>query len=134
AQAGVYELERGGDLWRLLVTITLHKISDQVKYHPAAKRSAAADHGFGTEDSLHRLDAAACAREPSPAEAAALIDEVDHLMHRLTSMERQIVELRLQGHTLYEIADKADRSVTTVARILDRVKELLGGPAAGGTG
>src|SRR5271165_5672841 len=39
ARAGRYELKRGGDLWRLLVAITLHKLQDQADYHGAGKRN-----------------------------------------------------------------------------------------------
>jgi RNA polymerase sigma-70 factor (ECF subfamily) len=42
---GRYNLEQGGDLWRLLVAITLNKIQDQVKRHKAGKRSIEADRG-----------------------------------------------------------------------------------------
>jgi len=125
ARDAQFEVQRGGDLWRLLVTIVLHKINDQAKYHNAAKR-APVSQGFGSEDSLFRLHAAACARAPTPAEAVALADEVEHLMRRLDPAARQVVELRLQGHTLYEIAAATDRSVATVSRILDRVQEQLG--------
>jgi len=33
---GRCEVQRGGDLWQLLVTITLHKLHDQVKRHRRA--------------------------------------------------------------------------------------------------
>src|SRR6202022_1988105 len=38
-RAGRYDLERGGDLWRLLVAITLHKLYHQVDRSKAAKRN-----------------------------------------------------------------------------------------------
>src|SRR5262245_13855050 len=36
ADDGHYALPQGGDLWRLLVTITLHKVYYQVKHNQAA--------------------------------------------------------------------------------------------------
>jgi RNA polymerase sigma-70 factor (ECF subfamily) len=129
AKDAQFDLQRGGDLWRLLVTMVLHKINDEVKYHGAAKRTPAGQ-GFGSEDSLFRLHGAAYAREPTPVEAVALAEEMEQLMSRLEPGDRQILELRLQGHTLYEIAAATDRSVPTVSRILDRVRQQLGGPSA----
>jgi len=132
AQEGQFEVQRGGDLWQLLVTFTLHKLNDQVKYHGAAKRNAAADCSFGSEDSLFGLQPEAGDREPGPLEAVALVDEVEQLMRRLEPVERRVVELRLQGHTLYEIAAETDRSVATVSRALDRAKQELGRKSANG--
>jgi RNA polymerase sigma-70 factor (ECF subfamily) len=39
SREGRYELQRGGDLWRLLVTITLHKLYHQVERNLAGKRA-----------------------------------------------------------------------------------------------
>lgn len=40
AREGQFTLARSGDLWRLLVAITLHKLYRQVRRHEAASRSA----------------------------------------------------------------------------------------------
>jgi RNA polymerase sigma factor (sigma-70 family) len=125
ARQGRFDLQQGGELWRLLVSITLHKLHDQVKHHTAERRSVDAEQGFGTADSLHGLQPNLIAREPSPLAALALGEEVEQLMRSLRPHERRVVELRLQGHTLYEIADLTSRSLATVCRILDRLKQRL---------
>src|SRR5262245_34099594 len=51
-RAGRYALERGGDLWQLLVAITLHKLQLQVKKNNRQKRAVEREQNFGTEDSL----------------------------------------------------------------------------------
>src|SRR5262249_18756127 len=38
ARDGRYDLQRGGDLWRLLVAITLNKLHDQMRRHTTKKR------------------------------------------------------------------------------------------------
>src|SRR5437879_3375640 len=40
ARADRFALRRSGDLWRLLVAITLHKLQHQVERHTAGKRTA----------------------------------------------------------------------------------------------
>jgi RNA polymerase sigma-70 factor (ECF subfamily) len=122
ARAGRYALQRSSDVWLLLTRITMHKLLDQVKRHTAEKRSVAAEQHFGSEDSL---PAVALAREPSPDAALSLVDEVEQLMRSLNPLERRMVELRLQGENLREIAAATARSVPTVRRLLDRVKEQL---------
>lgn len=39
ARQGRFELERGGDLWRLLVEVTLHKLYRSAAHHHAQRRS-----------------------------------------------------------------------------------------------
>lgn len=115
-------LAQGGDLWRLLVHITLAKVRDAVKHHTAGKRSIRAEQAFHAAGDN---EAELLAQEPSPVAAAMLGDMVEHLMRSLKPHERRVVELRLQGHTLYEIAAHRSCSLATVCRILDKVKERL---------
>jgi uncharacterized protein YerC len=57
----------------------------------------------------------------------ALADEVEQLTRQLSRADRDILELRLQGHTLHEITDRTGRSLPTICRVLDRVKRWLAG-------
>ncbi len=125
ARAARYNVERGGDLWRLLVSITLHKLQDQVDRHTAEKRSIDAERRFGSEDSLIGIRPQMLSRDPSPIEAAILSDEVEQVMRRLQPVERRMLELRLQGYNLEEIAQAMDCSERTAIRVLKRVKQQL---------
>jgi RNA polymerase sigma-70 factor (ECF subfamily) len=122
---GGYSFERWREVWLLLVAITMNKLRDQVKRHQAEKRCVALEQHFASEDSLLVLGAASLAREPSPVEALTLVDEVKELLRPLDPLERRMVELRLKGNQLREIAVATERSVPTVRRLLDRVKEQL---------
>jgi RNA polymerase sigma factor (sigma-70 family) len=125
ARAGRYDVQRGGDLWRLLVGITFHKLSTQIKWNTSRKRSVQQEEGFGSEDSLIGLAAPQLTQQPSPAEAAALADEVEQIMNALEPAQRRIFELRLQGHNIFEIAAATDTGERTVRRVLSRVKQQL---------
>lgn len=125
ARDGRYILERSGDLWRLLVAITVHKIHGQVERHTAGKRAIARELAPGDESGLFGLQAVALAREPTPADAAALADTLEHVLGGLESRERRMVELRLQGYRLEEIAAELQRSERTVRRVLEQVKHEL---------
>jgi RNA polymerase sigma-70 factor (ECF subfamily) len=122
---GRYDAQCGGDLWQLLLQITLHKINDQVKRNTSAKRAMARECHFGSEDSLFFISPQTMAAEPSPVEAVTLIDEVEQLMRRLDQRERHILELRLKAHSLEEIASACACSQRTVIRVLERIKLQL---------
>ena len=125
SREGRYDLQCGGDLWQLLVTMTLNKIKNQTKHLYQAKRAVDRQQNFGSEDSLLGLRAQALAREPTPLESVVLTDLVEQIMQKLDSLSRRVVELRLQGHTLEEIAAATQFSERTVCRILDEVKQHL---------
>src|SRR5262245_56157693 len=120
-----YALQRDSDLWQLLVTFTLRKLNDQVRRNSSAKRAVGREHNFGTEDNLYGLQASLLAREPSPVEAVALADEVEQLMRALEPRNRRILELRLQGCNIDEIAAETHCGERTVRYALQKVKELL---------
>src|SRR5262245_6060801 len=98
AQAGRYVLRRSGDLWRLLVAITLHKLQHQVERLTAGKRTIMRECPTGGESSLFGLEGKLLAREPTPLEAAALADTLEQVFRGLEPLQRRMVELRLQGH------------------------------------
>ena len=125
ARARRYALQRSGDLWRLLAAITLHKVRRQVERHTAAKRAVGRERPLEGESGLFGLPEDVLAREPTPAEAAALTDTLEQMFRGLAPLERRMVELRLQGCGIDEIADQATRSERTVRRLLERVKERL---------
>jgi RNA polymerase sigma-70 factor, ECF subfamily len=125
SRAGQYSVQPGGDLWQLLVTVTLHKLYDKAKWAQAQKRAADRELHFGSEDSLLGIMPHVLNHEPSPIEAAALADEKEYLLRRLDPVDRQIVELRLQGLTLKEIASQVDCSVRTVERTFERIRQQL---------
>jgi RNA polymerase sigma factor (sigma-70 family) len=121
ARDGRYVLERSGDLWRLLVTITLNKLQHHYKRNSAEKRALDREQADGNAG----VPLDVLAREPTPEEAAILVDVLEHLLQGLDPVQRRMIELRLQGFGLEEIAAQTQRCRQTVRRILDRVLRQL---------
>ncbi|HIF34061.1 MAG: sigma-70 family RNA polymerase sigma factor [Pirellulaceae bacterium] len=122
ASSDAYVLDRAGDLWRLLTTITLHKLRRQVEVHTAAKRAVRREEYGSVEASLL---SAAVDREPLPGDAAALMDELQQVMQNCSPPERFVLQLRLAGETIETIAESTDRSQRTVRRLLQNCREQL---------
>jgi RNA polymerase sigma factor (sigma-70 family) len=125
AQAGRFDVQRGGDLWRLLVAMTLHKLYRQVRRNQQQKRAVEREQSFGSEESLGGLESHMLTHQPSPVEAVALADQLEQALQSLKPQYRVILELRLQGYTIAEIAVRLKRSERRVYRILESVKEQL---------
>jgi RNA polymerase sigma factor (sigma-70 family) len=117
-----FSIAEEAELWQLLVQITLRKLYRQAARHRAAKRSAAREQHNST-DAL--AISAASAREPRPDEAAAIADEVEHLLRQIPPAGRRIVELRLQGDEINAIAAQMQVNERTVRRWLNRAKQVL---------
>lgn len=122
ARAGKYTLHRSGDLWRLLASITMHKVYRQARQHSAERRNIQKEQSLDQVREEFQLEAA---REPSPEEALALADELEAVMSRLDVFERRVLELRLQGEPLAAIATDTARSERTIRRVLAQIRELL---------
>jgi RNA polymerase sigma-70 factor (ECF subfamily) len=111
------------DLCKLLMRITLHKTLRQVAFHKAAKR----DPTLETERGEHHQEQllALLGREPTPEAAVAFLDQLEHFLSQLQPLERQILELRMQGYTNEEIAAKLDlRYDRKIRRVLERVRDV----------
>ena len=123
AKEGQYAIERAGDLWSLLATITRHKVLKKAEHFRQQKRSLERDEPLVDGD---RGGAAGVSdNQPTDEEAIALSEEVEHLMGQLDPLQRQMLESRLQGQTIPEIAEEVDRSERTVRRFLGGFREQL---------
>ncbi len=121
---GQFEFSESGDLWSLLARITTNKLNRKIEHHTAAKRQVDKEQAANKDD-LGGAAYEAISREPSPEDVLILEEEIEGLTGDMNAQQRQIVELRLQGYLLEEIAEEVMRSERTVRRILDRVKNRL---------
>lgn len=110
-------------LWALLAEITLRKCGRWHRHFAAHKRRGELDAVAALSDELR--DEPADPREPSPADAAILLDLIEELFSGLQPRERLIGEMRLQGHSVAEIAQRAGCTQATVFRKLNVIKRRL---------
>jgi RNA polymerase sigma-70 factor (ECF subfamily) len=117
---GEFQLDSSAQLWRLLVTITLRKTQAKGRIHTRGPRNVGAEAAGGD-----LWLAEALANEPGPEEAVVLTDLIASLLHGLSDLHGQVLELRLQGYSAAEIAPKLQISRRTVYRMLDLFQERL---------
>jgi RNA polymerase sigma-70 factor (ECF subfamily) len=125
AKEGEFELKRGGDLWRLLAAITIHKLGKQIERHVAAKRAIGAEQR--DPSNADRPFADSPSTRPSAEDEAMLHEEVEQLMCGLDESQCQMLWMRLAGYRLEEIAAETQRSERTVRRLLDKVRDRMQG-------
>jgi RNA polymerase sigma-70 factor, ECF subfamily len=119
---GQFVFSEQDDLTKLLVRITLNKTLRQVAYHRAAKRNPGQEavKDDGPHDRLQDLLGA----EPTPEATVAFIDQFEHLLNQLQPQEREILELRLQGFSNEEIAEKLGIYDRKIRRVIEHIRGI----------
>jgi hypothetical protein len=107
---GAPPLDQWGSLWGRLARIAVCKCGR------ASRRFTRSNE----RDS--RLDWEFIAREPSPAESAAINDTLDALLKPLSQAHREIVTLALQGNSHMEIALRVRCSSRTVRLVVGQAE------------
>ena len=123
AQGGEFVLQRAGDLWRLLAAIALNKLHGQVEWHTAKRRDIKAEEALAASSDFPLAEVAD--RQPSPLEAAELEEVVQGVMQGLSKAQRAVLQMRLSGHTVEEIADELACSQRTVRRTLQQLRQMF---------
>jgi RNA polymerase sigma factor (sigma-70 family) len=130
-EAGRFAQLQGRDeLWRLLVTITARKIFAQRRRGMTQKRGAGAvrgesvfqQAGFSAEadDGLANI----LGREPSPELANMLIEDTQYYLDALEDDDlRVIAQLKLEGYSNEEIAQRQQCVRRTIERRLERIRD-----------
>lgn len=114
-------------LWRLLVSITIHKLLHVVRDQKRLKRG-------GQFQELHGLDSSSdsiaavnqiVSREPSPDFALEVAEQYQEMMHSLEDKELiQLATWKMEGYSNDEIAKKLNRATRTVERKLQLIRKI----------
>jgi RNA polymerase sigma-70 factor (ECF subfamily) len=118
--AGEFRIDSSAELWRLLVQITLQKARYYGRQHTAEMRNVALE---AEGDAALLLEATA--HEPGPAEAAALVDQIETILRGLPSLHCDLLQLRLEGYTVTDSAQRLGVCRRTVHRALNLLQERL---------
>jgi RNA polymerase sigma-70 factor (ECF subfamily) len=118
-----------GGLWAILTTITLRKCGHQVDYWTAACRDVRRE-AIRPADDLSDPGWLMLASDPTPSQAAILVETVRRIEADLEEYHRDIFRLALGGYKSPEIANRVRVTERTVQRVLKRIRERLEGLAA----
>jgi RNA polymerase sigma factor (sigma-70 family) len=116
AQQGYYDVPAGDELWKLFLVITLNKIRAKGAFHGAAKRDMRKTIEFDEAFSTAKSD----------SDALRLLTlTLNESLDNLPEHYREIVNLRVEGYEVDEIARRTERSKRTVERILQEARKRL---------
>jgi RNA polymerase sigma-70 factor (ECF subfamily) len=119
AREGGYDVPPGEDLWKLLLVIALNKIRARGTFHRAAKRDVRRTRR------IDGLDPFTLSKENPHGRSGATFMRLaaEEALAQLPPLQRRIVELRMQGYQVHEIAKLTGRSLRTVERTLQHCRQ-----------
>ncbi len=121
ARRGYYDVPVGEELWQLFLVLALNKIRAKVAFHHAAKRDVRL-----TVDSSDLDQQGARELSDDRAAYAFLNLAIEEALARLPKWHKTMVELRIQGYEVAEIARLTGRSRRSVERVLQEARQTLG--------
>ena len=117
---GDYDVPAGEELWGLFLVIALNRIRAAEMFHRADKRDVRVT--ITDPDAGNYIEAAGGHDEVAYSVLQMTIAEG---LEQLPEQQRFMLELRIQGHEVAEIAQKTGRSKRTVERNLQEVRTRL---------
>jgi RNA polymerase sigma factor (sigma-70 family) len=116
-----FELASPDRLVVLAVAMVRRKIGRLWRHHQRQKRLAGGGPDSSLPDALNSLSTP----DGDPARAVQVRDAIQHLCAHLDDGERQIMELRLQGHTTAEVARALGQDADVLRVRLSRLRQRL---------
>ena len=117
-----YDVPEGEELWKLFLVIALHKIRETAAFHRASKRDVGAT---ATGPGFDRAARRVAAQDQTALTTLQLV--IDEVLDTLAPSHRPIVELRIEGYEVDEIARRTQRSRRSVERALQEFRNRLRG-------
>jgi RNA polymerase sigma-70 factor, ECF subfamily len=121
ARKGLYDVPSGSDLWPLLLVVAMNKIRAYGVFHRAAKRDIRRTQSLTHSDAVAK---AADSLQQSDSQPFLQMVAIE-LLEKLPPVQKSIVELRLEGYQVAEIASRLNRTKRTVERLLSDCRRRL---------
>ena len=117
---GQYDVPDGEEMWKLLLVIALNKVRATGSFHRAAKRDVRRTSGGESFDRAMESEAG-----QDDLALRCLQMTIEDVLRDLPEAHRRMIELRIEGHEVSEIAASVQRSKRSVERELQNFRTRL---------
>jgi RNA polymerase sigma factor (sigma-70 family) len=107
---------------RFLAGVARNKVAQEGRRMQALKNDMSRQ--VRIDDSCDIAGPQPISRDPTPSAAAICQERYEQLVDRPTERDRQIVELRSEGHTFDEIAGRLNIDERTARKVIGRLKRM----------
>ena len=117
ASEGGFEVPPGEELWQLLLVIALNKVRRLGKFHRRQRRNV---------QQTIAADAAGEVAGPAHENSWHILQMVvNETLEQFPDIQRQMIEQRIQGHSIVDIAAQTGRCRRTVERVLRQFRDMM---------
>ena len=115
---GKFSFRQAPDVWRLLTAITFRKVQRTIRFHGRQQRDI---HRESLSD-----DGGLIAQDVSPtaSSVAIMMELLEQILAELPESHQKIVQLRMEGYSVVEIAEKVNVSTRTVIRAMKLLRNV----------
>ena len=117
ASEGLYNVPPGEQLWQLLLVLALNKVRALGVHHRAQKRDV------GRTAGSPGLEAYQGSRDETPMRILTLV--IDDVVGALPTIQQRMIQLRIEGYEIGQIAERTQRSKRSVERVLQKMRQRL---------
>ncbi len=121
-QDGNFRFSDAADVWRLLAAMTWKKLLLTIRHHSQQQRDFHRE--LPGAEAPRSVEEQTFDPEPTPSMVAVMMELLAGIMGQLPETHQKILELRLENHSIPEIADRLQVSMRTVNRALKTVREI----------
>jgi RNA polymerase sigma factor (sigma-70 family) len=120
AAEGRFDVPEGEHVWKLLLVMTMNKIRGVGDFHRAGCRDIRRTAGGDTLDQALALE---CGHDESTLATLRMV--IDEVLETLPERDRSMIEMRVEGYAVGEIAQRIHSSKRTVERVLQKFCQSL---------
>jgi RNA polymerase sigma-70 factor (ECF subfamily) len=113
---GFFDIPPGDEIWNLFLVLALNKIRQSARFHSRKKRDLKRTTSFDVAMDLGRDD---------QVPLTILRLTINELLEKVSPLHRRMIEMRIQGYELDEIATATRRSSRTIERVLKQFRDKL---------
>lgn len=115
-----YEIPEGEELWGLFLVIAMNRIRTEETFQRAHRRDVRRTVHL---EMIHLVTGRGASQTEETSHLLHVT--IEEFLHQLPDQQRTMVEMRIEGHTVAEIAQHARRSHRSVERCLQEVRRQL---------
>ena len=113
ASEGLYDVPPGEQLWQLLLVLALNKVRALGVHHRAQKARCRPYRRFAGVGILPRRS-----RDETSLHVLSMV--IGEVVGELPEIQQQMIQLRIEGYEVSQIAERTQRSKRTVERVLQK--------------
>ena len=114
------------EIWSFLMTVTIRKCCAKANWFLRDKRNVNREYSQTShEPGFDGEQYSPATRGPTPYQVAVFDDLLTQFFAPLSEMQRQIVLMRMSGHSNREISEKLNRTERTIYRTLELLKSQM---------